>query len=114
MERGRRKVNEVFGFAVWWFNLAGEPASAQSSEFRALLGKASRLKKDGYDLTLVKRAILTMKANGVVVTTPYAIKWQSPTRGQNWYKYSIPAAPPLWDGLMVGLSQENAIPLRVN
>ena len=79
-----------------------------------MLGKAKRLKGEGFDLGDIKRTILTMQSHGVNVETPYAIKWQSPIRGKNWYEYSKPMTPPVWDGLLTGLVRDNVVPLRVS
>jgi len=109
-----RKVNDTFLFAVWWFELLGREVDASDAEFRTLLGKASKLRKEGYDLRLVKRAILTMRAQGIDVTSPYAVRWSSPNRKENWYEYSRPSIAPVWDGLLTTLEQENLVPLRAS
>lgn len=115
MERKTRSVNAVFLFAAWWFGQeSGEQVDAQEPKFRTMLGKAKRLKAEGFELGLVQRTVLTMRAQGVEVTSPYAIKWQSPIRGKTWYEYSSPVQPPVWDKLLTGLYTEGAIPLRVS
>lgn len=111
----KRRVNDIFLFAVWWFNQppTEEQLDARSTRFRTLMSKAKLLKNDGYDLELVKRAILTMRANGMQIDTPHAVKWRSPDRARDWYSYSAPAQFPVWDGFATELARDNAVPLRV-
>lgn len=113
-KQGKKGGNVVFSFAAWWINSFGTEQSYQSPEFRALLGKASRLRKEGYDLNLVKRTVRTMQAHGIEFDTPYAIKWASPNRAQNWYTYANGTIPPLWDGISAELYAADAMPLRVS
>ena len=74
---------------------------------------AKGLKKQGHELDLVRRALLTMRRRGVKVKTPYAVRWQSPERGTTWYDYSTPQLPPLWDRVSREVYSEGAIPTRV-
>jgi len=78
------------------------------------MAKAKLLKADGLDLELVKRAILTMRAQGIDITTPHAVKWRSPEAGQNWYTYSLPPIAPVWDRFTSGIVADRAMPLRVS
>ena len=117
MERnGKRRVSDIFLFAVWWFDQPQTKADidARAPKFKAIMAKAKLLKADGYDLEMVKRAILTMRANKMDVTTPHAVKWRSPERGKDWYDYSLPPPPPIWDAFAVNLAASNSIPLRVS
>lgn len=102
-------------FAVWWFSQPQTKADVdvKSSAFRTIMAKAKLLKRDGYDLSLVKRAILTMRANGIIVDTPHAVKWRSPDRSKDWYTYSAPTLFPVWDSFATDLAKDNAVPLRV-
>ena len=114
--RKRRAVNDIFMFAVWWFKQPSTLADidARSPKFKAIMAKAKLLKADGYDLEMVKRAILTMRANGLDIMTPHAVKWRSPERGKDWYAYSLPPQPPIWDAFAIKLAADNMIPLRVS
>ena len=114
-EARTRRVSDVFMFAVWWFDQppTSEDIDAKAPKFRTLMAKAKQLKNGGYDLELVKRTILTMRANGMEVTTPHAVKWRSPDSGKDWYAYSSPAVFPVWDTFANRLSRDNAVPLRL-
>ena len=114
--RRKRRVSDVFLFAVWWFDQKETKADVHAGmpKFKAIMAKAKLLKADGYDLELVKRAILTMRVQGLDVTTPHAVKWRSPERGRDWYAYSLPVQPPIWDGFVSKLGADNMIPLRVS
>lgn len=109
----KRQVSDVFLFAVWWFESLGIEQDASTSSFKSILARASRLKREGYDLERVKRTILTMKTRNIEVQTPYAVKWRSPVQGQTWYEYSTPMIP-VWDNIGNRLASENALPLRVS
>jgi len=99
-------------FAAWWFEQNGEEPDASTSKFRAMLAKAKMLKAEGFDLELVKRAILTMRRHGETVRSPYAVKLWSPDRTKTWYEYSLPLQVPVWDSFMANIKDN--MPLRVS
>ena len=109
------KKSDVFSFTNWWWNnVIQTPPNFESRQFKQTLGKVSSLAKDGYNLDRVKRTIETMRANGVRVTTPHAVKWQSPDRNISWYDYAHAEPPPLYDTISASLYANGRTPVRVS
>lgn len=109
------KGNVVWDFAWWWFNFVDESEpDIKSGQFRSMLGKVKNLKAEGYDLEKVKRAIRTMKMQGVRLTSPYAVKLRSPDFKSTWYEYADSQLPPVYDGIALALHKEGAMPVKAS
>jgi len=113
MAKGRVK-NITFDFAKWYWGFMNDtPADYESSEFRRYLGQAASLRREGYDLKRVRSTLLAMRLRGLSVTSPYAVKWQSPDRKSSWYEFTAPRVPALWDGLALHLYENDDMPARM-
>ena len=110
-----RRKNDTRDFAVWFARtIAKIEINYTSREFKKLLGQASRLRKDGYDLKTVRLVINAMQARGMKISTPYCVTWQSPDRKTTWYEFARPRQPPMWDGLGMHLLESGKIPAKFN
>jgi len=101
LARGNSKDGSSLIEAAKWFE---EYTDGRVRVSGAVVGNFKTLRSRGYDLGKVKRALISMKLAGLVVTTPMAVERQSPS-GESWLAYANPAPPPLWDSMSQSLDE---------
>jgi hypothetical protein len=110
----RKTGNVTFDFARWFHKfVGGDQVDYKSPMFKRYLGQAARLRKEGFDLEIVKQTLRAMQHRGISIESPYVVKWQSPDRTRTWYEFSKPPVPPIWDGLGVSLHLSGEMPARI-